>query len=111
MRRRTPLPVPSSLTHNAVQSGVETGFFAGDVIIMRSWQQRWRETTTLKSEVEFCESELVRIKKEADVATFLRAEQKKAYEEAKADPEDVITAIDDALQATRRCADSRGSSR
>merc|ERR550514_367015 len=57
------------------------------------------DCATLKSEVEFLESELVRIARETQEAKELRAEQQKAYEIAKADHEEVIKAINAALEA------------
>jgi hypothetical protein len=57
------------------------------------------DCATLKSEVEFLETELVRIAKETQEAKELRAEQLKAYEIAKSDHEEVIKAINAALEA------------
>merc|ERR1719191_2087703 len=57
------------------------------------------DTTTLKNEVEFLQSEIERIERETQEAIALRAEQKKTYDIAKADHEEVIRAINAALEA------------
>jgi len=57
------------------------------------------DTTTLKNEIEFLASEIARIERETQEAIALRAEQKKTYEIAKKDHEEVIHAIGMALEA------------
>merc|ERR1719428_38604 len=50
--------------------------------------QETTDTTTLKNEIEFLQSEIERIERETQAAIALRAEQKKTYDIAKADHEE-----------------------
>jgi len=56
-------------------------------------------TSTLKSEIEFLISEITRVETETQDAIALRAEEKKVYDKAKADHEEVIGALETAVSA------------
>merc|ERR1719498_2038415 len=53
----------------------------------------------LKTEILFLESEIARVEEETRIAKEIRAQEKKVYEKAKADHEEVIKAIEFALEA------------
>jgi len=53
----------------------------------------------LKTEILFLESEIARVEEETRIAKEIRAQEKKVYEKAKADHEEVIHAIEFALEA------------
>jgi hypothetical protein len=53
----------------------------------------------LKTEILFLESEIARVEEETRIAKEIRAQEKKVFEKAKADHEEVIHAIEVALEA------------
>merc|ERR1719428_949970 len=53
----------------------------------------------LKTEILFLESEIARVEEETRIAKEIRAQEKKVFEKAKADHEEVIKAIEFALEA------------
>merc|ERR1719387_1218581 len=57
------------------------------------------QVQNLKTEVEFLESEIARVKEETRIAKEIRAKEHEVYVAAKADHEEVIHAINAALEA------------
>jgi len=67
--------------------------------LMATIEQLTTSIATLKSEVEFLESEIKRVEEETRIAKEIRAQEHEVYLRAKADHEEVIKAINLALEA------------